>query len=167
MAKDRRVDIFSVMRKLDAGNKDVYGQYMRDKDAVKELNSFIGFLALRWMSAADGPNDDAEFCLESVNELVNSGYFKLSGHHELQAKLLAVAGARKKIRHAWIPQPKKRIGTLSSQAVLGLYPHLKDDEVALWIELFGPDAVLEAARRIGWQSEEMQKLQKELNPANR
>ncbi len=162
MAKEKRVDIFSVMRKLDAGNKDVYSQYRKDKEALKELDSFIGFLALRWMSAADGPNDDAEYCLESVNELVNGGYFRLSGHHELQAKLLAVAGARKKVRHAWIPQPKRRIGGLATQAVLGMHPHMKDDEVRLWIDMFGTEAVLEVARRIGWQSEELQKLEKEL-----
>lgn len=161
MAKEKKIDIFSVMRKLDAGNKNIYSS-MSDKDAIKELDSFIGFLALRWMSVAEGDKNDAAFCLEAVNEIANPSYFKLSGHHELQAKLLAVAGARKRIRHGWISPPKKKIGALAARVVLEMYPHLKDDEVALWIDECGKEAVVDLARRIGWQEDETKKLEKEL-----
>jgi hypothetical protein len=161
MAKEKKIDIFAVMRMLDAGNKNIYANFT-DKESLKELDSFIGFLALRWMSVAEGDKNDAAFCLEAINEIANQNYFKLSDHHELQAKLLAIAGARKRIRHGWISPPKKKNSVLATRVVIEMYPHLKDDEVSLWISECGKDAVVDLARRIGWQEDEVKKLEKEL-----
>lgn len=159
MSKERKIDIFSIMRKLDSGNKNIY--HGLDKESKKELDSFIGFLALRWMSASDD-NSDAAYYVEVVNDIANPDYFKLSDHRELQSKLLAICGARKRVRHCWISPPKNRVGNLAFRVVLEAYPHLKDDEILLWIEQCGRDLIMDMARRLGWQEEELKKLEKEL-----
>jgi hypothetical protein len=157
IAKRRPLDIFSVLRRLDVGDKTVY-QATADADAKKELESFVGFPALRWMSAVEGPRVEQEYCLEATNEIVNPGYFKLGQHRELQCKLLAASGARKKMRHCWIGGPKKKKGALCRQPVQQVWPHLSDDEADFWIELNGPQAVIEMARSCGWDDEMMKKL---------
>lgn len=159
MSKDRKLNIFSVLQRFDMGDKNVYKSYEKDKDQLKELEGFVGFLALRWMSSAED-RDDAMYCLEAVNEIANPGYFHLS--REMQCKLLAVAGGKKKMRHSWIAPPKKRKSTLAYEAILSMYPHLKDDELALWIELYGIESVIDVARSAGWQQDRIDKLTDEL-----
>lgn len=159
-AKERKLNIFSVMQRLDMGDKNVHSSTV-DADARKELESFVGFVGLRWMSAAED-RPGMEYSLEAISDLVNPGYLHLHRHPELQCKLLAAAGGRRKLRHCWIPGPKKR-GTMARSAVLALYPHMKDDEVDLWMELYGNHSVVDAARRAGWQRDDIEKLEDELS----
>jgi len=159
MSKERKLNIFSVLQRLDMGDKNVYKSFEKNKDQLKELEGFVGFLALRWMSSAED-REDAKYCLEAVNEIANTGYFYLS--KESQCKVLAVAGGKKKMRHSWISPPKKRKNALAKEAILSMYPHLKDDELDLWIELYGSESVIDVARSSGWQQDQLDKLREEL-----
>lgn len=160
----RSLDIFSVLRRFDMNDKGVRKSVLKDKgaDGAKELDGFVGFLALRWMSSVEGHRDEQEFCLESVNELANIGYFSLSKHPELQAKVLAVSGSGKRMRHSWIAGPKRRGSNRARQVMLDLNPHLKDDEVEMMLSMASKEDVLDAAGRIGWDREEINKLKDEL-----
>lgn len=159
MSKERKLNIFSVLQRFDMGDKTVYKSFEKNKDQLKELEGFVGFLALRWMSSAED-REDAKYCLEAVNEIANTGYFYLS--KETQCKVLAVAGGKKKMRHSWILPPKKRKNALAKEAILLMYPHLKDDELDLWIELYGSESVIDVARSSGWQQDQLDKLREEL-----
>lgn len=151
MAKERKLDIFAVMKRLDSGEKGAYAALRKSipADAHAELDSFIGYPALRWMSCA-GDDYDARYCLEAM-EIANMGYFSLGKHRELQVKLMASLGARKRIRHEWIAPPKASKGDSDedSEMVSAVWPHFKKDEVKLWIKLNGKAGVEELKSRLG------------------
>lgn len=155
----RPLDIFSVLRRLDVGDLGVYGS-ITDEAAKKELDGFVGFPALRWMSAAEGPRSEVEYCLEAVNEIANPGYFQLGQHRELQCKLLATAGVRKKMRHCWIAGPKRKKTDAWREPVSQMWPHLSDAEIDQWISMNGRDGVVDVAEACGWPPEEIKKLTK-------
>lgn len=148
--KEHKLDIFAVMKRLDSGDKATYPTVKRGSpEAAKELDSFFGYPVLRWMSCA-GDDADARYCLEAM-EIANVGYFSLGKHRELQAKLIAALGARKRLRHEWIAPPKVSSGDKDedAEAVLTAWPHLKRDEVKLWMKLNGKEGLEELKSRLG------------------
>jgi len=97
----------------------------------------------RWMSStANGSADQ----LYTVNEVVNkdSNIFgskksenalETNKHKELQWMLLAISGSGKREKHVWPGAPKGATKSPLEEAILLLYPSLKDDDLELLIQI--------------------------------
>lgn len=97
----------------------------------------------RWMSSvATGTADQ----LYTVNEVVNKdsnifGSKKTENalvsnkHKELQWMLLAISGSGKREKHIWPGAPKGSTKNALEDAILTLYPLLKDDDIELLLKI--------------------------------
>lgn len=150
------------MKSMDRG--DPPDLESMDQSSRRELENFIGYPALRWMSAAE--NDAAHAaCLQMIDEYVNLGYFNLGKYKDLQAMLLSATGARTWVKHVYIkgPQGPKRTGFLS--LLYSAFPHMKEDEAIQWMGIQGVTGLMELAARMGLQGEDLKKLKEELKDA--
>lgn len=84
--------------------------------------------------------------LTMTNDLVNVNFNDLRNHPELQLRLMQCVGIGTDQFHPWI-KPGKRKRSSNGNAkleefVLGLYPHLKDDELGILIDRMGEDEIV-------------------------
>jgi hypothetical protein len=88
---------------------------------------------IRWGSSVEGSRELQEFYLIATNERFNKHFFALSRHPELQwLCATTVSPDMGTPRHTWIAPKKKEPGASSIRKQLAeLYPHLKDDDIAV------------------------------------
>lgn len=156
---ERKVNIFKVLGYMDRGNFDAYRGLFSDEER-KEVDGLLSYPALRWMSVAQDDTQH-EGALQMVNEVANRGYFEFGKHRELQFKLLAVAGIRSFVKHGWIAAPPSKRSGKIYEMLRRAYPFMKDDEATLWVEVNSAEGVLELARRLGCDKDEMKALVEE------
>jgi len=112
---------------MDYGNMSFY------KDLSDEHKKEISiWVLMRFMSSSQA---NSEHHLMMVNDLVNHNFNSLSKHPELQWKLLALCGTKKKQYHPWIPPPKGIKKNKKEEAILAIYPLLKDSDLELLLQI--------------------------------
>jgi len=109
----------------------------RDLDFYDNLNEtekkeISLWLLMRFMSSSQR---DAEHHIMMVNDLVNVDFSVISKHPELQWKLLALCGTKKKQYHPWIAPPKGVKKSKIEEAILQFYPLLRSDELELFLTI--------------------------------
>ena len=112
---------------MDYRKMDFYDNLSQEHK--KEISLWV---LMRYMSSSQG---DAEHHLMMVNDLVNQNFSVIAKHPELQWKLLAMCGTRKKQFHPWIAPPKGAKKNKLEQAILDIIPSLKDDELQLLLQI--------------------------------
>lgn len=112
---------------MDYRNMDFYSDLSAEHK--KEISLWV---LMRYMSSSQG---DAEHHLMMVNDLVNQNFNVISKHPELQWKLLAMCGTKKKQFHPWIAPPKGVKKNKLEQALIDINPLLKDDELELLLKI--------------------------------
>lgn len=110
---------------------------MRNMDFYKNLSDehkkeISLWLLMRFMSSSQG---DSVYHLTMVNDVVNKNFGIISKHPELQWKLLALCGTKKKQFHPWIAPPKGVKKNKIEQAIVDRYPLMKDDEIELLLKI--------------------------------
>lgn len=100
--------------------------------SVEHKKEISLWLLMRYMSSCQ---NDAEYHLMMVNDLVNNNFSNLSKHPELQWKLLALCGTNKKQYHPWIVPPKGVKKNRVESAILAHFPLMKDDELELLLKI--------------------------------
>ena len=152
MAKTYSLDIFDLLNKLnDANYADVYATL-----TAEERAGFAPLVAMKWMS---GTSDELE--LLSLNEFVNPIVFSLGKHPHLLMRVLQACAAKKKKRYTWIaskPSTKNVLAEKVIQEALNM-----SSKEAKKITLPPTTEILAMAESIGWQSDEITKLKKELS----
>lgn len=98
------------------------------------------WLLMRYMSSSQG---NAEYHLTMVNDLVNHNFSALSKHPELQWKLLALCGTKRKQFHPWVAPPKGVKKNKLEQAILDIMPLTKDSDLEM-LQLINKKADWEA-----------------------
>ena len=147
-----KLDIFSVLTKLNSGDLHVYNGL-----TPEERKGFSAYVITRWLS---GTNNSHQLIL--INELVNSVLFKLGNHPELLAKLMACCGTKSYQRFNWIAEAKK--GSKSqplSLSVIEEYFEYTTREAKYQLPLISKQDIVEMAEELGWQADELKKLKKE------
>ena len=123
-----KLNIVNEMRQLDRKNRRFY-QELTDEERKK----FSPYLMIRWASAVEGSRELQEFYVMATNERLNKHFFTLSKHPELQwLCCTTVSPDMGTPRHTWIAPKKKEPGASGIRKQLAeLYPHLKDDDIAV------------------------------------
>ncbi len=112
---------------MDSSNMDFYKSLTPEQQ--KEISLWI---LMRYMSSSQG---DAVGHLTNVNDVVNVNFNIISKHPELQWKLLALCGTKKKQFHPWIAPPKGMKKNRVEQAIIDHFPLMKDDELELFLQI--------------------------------
>jgi hypothetical protein len=123
-----KLNIINEMRQLDIKNKNFYQELTEE-----ERKKFSTFLMVRWASSVEGSAELQQFYLIATNERLNKHFFTLSKHPELQwLCATTVSPDMGTPRHTWIAPKKKEPGASSIRKQLSeLYPHMKDDDIAV------------------------------------
>lgn len=153
MAKERALDVFQLLGRLD--KKDYHVWETLNEDQKKEFSAFV---TMRWMTGTS-----SAYQLVLLNELVNTTVFSLPDNKELLMKLLAVCSDGSSKRYQWINyktggKKKSGIGVKLISAVYNIPEHEAEDT----IKHFSPEELVQMAENQGWQKDEVKELQKEL-----
>ena len=116
-------------------------------------------MMMRYASSVQGST--APDYIWMVNELVNHKFSDVSKHPELQWLLLTAAGSGKIQHHPYIKPPNSRKKkNKRSEFVHSVLPHLKGDEVQLFLTLNDDNDLKELALAHGWDDKEVKELLK-------
>lgn len=152
MASERKfkIDIFQLLGSIDKGDYSLWSKLSED-----ERKGFSALVVMRWMS---GTSDERQII--ALNTFANKATFSLSKHPELQLKLLAACSSKRPRRYYWlgIKAGKKKNENLR---VIQEYFGVSAREARMYNAL-SSDELLRMAEELGWQKDEMSKLQKEL-----
>ena len=127
-----KLNIANEMKMFDHKVRSFY-----DNLTDEERKKFSNYLMIRWGSSVHGSRELQEFYVIATNERLNKHFFNVSKHPKLQWLLATTVspdmGAQ---RHQWISPKKKEpgAGTLKKQ-LAELFPHYKDDEIAVLAEI--------------------------------
>ena len=123
-----KLNIANEMQQFDRKDRNFY------KDLTdEERKKFSNYLMIRWGSSVEGSRELQEFYVIALNERFNKHFFTLSRHPELQwLCATTVSPDMGTPRHTWIAPKKKEPGASGIRKQLAeLYPHLKDDDIAV------------------------------------
>ena len=129
-----KLSIGNEMAQFDSKNREFF-----DELTDEERKKFSPFLMIRYGSSVSGGRDLQEFYLIATNERLNKKFFavKTAQHKKLQWLMATtVSPGLGNFRHNWIAPRKKEPGAGSMRKQLAdLFPHLKDDEIALLAQI--------------------------------
>ena len=127
-----KLSIANEMAEFDRKNRKFY-----DSLTDEERKRFSNYLMIRWGSAVQGTAELQGYYLQSCNHYLNKRFFDINRHPKLQwLCATAVSPGLGEQRHPWIAPKKKEPGATGIRKQLAeLYPHMKDDEIALMAEL--------------------------------
>ena len=127
-----KLSINNEMTVFDRKDRTFYDNLTAD-----EKKKFSNFLMIRYGSSVQGSKDLQEFYLIATNERLNKQFFNINKHPKLQwLCATTVSPGMGAQRHQWIAPKKKEPGASGiKKQLMEIYPHLKDDEIALMAEL--------------------------------
>jgi hypothetical protein len=122
----------------------------------EERKKFSPYLMLRWGASVEGDEMFQTYYLLAANKHANRSFFDLSKHPQLQWLLCTtISPGMGKLRHYWIA-PKKAGGSNKATKFLeSIYPHLKDDEIALMAEVNDLKELKALAKDMGMEDKEI------------
>lgn len=154
MAKERALDVFELLGKLDRKDYEIW-----DALTDEQKKEFSPLVVMRWMAGCSDPVQ-----IIFLNEIVNTSVFQLGDHKELLMKLLAVCSNGKSKRYSWINY-KVSSGTKKSKKVndlIAAHYHMSLKEADEARKLFSDAEIIELAEMHGLQKEEINEIKKEL-----
>ena len=150
--KEYKLDIFDLLNKLNSKSSgDIYA-----KLSDEERKGFAPLIVMAWMS---GTTDERQIVL--LNEFVNKYVFTLAKHPHLLMMLLQVASSKTPKRYQWLAvknKPKKA----QTLKVIQEYFEMSERESKLMNPQPQPEELMLMAEELGWQSDEINALKKEL-----
>lgn len=135
---------------MDFCNKNFYKNL--SDEHKKEISLWV---LMRYMSSSQNYSDHH---LIMVNDLVNSDFNSLSKHPELQWMLLSLCGTNRKQYHPWIAPPKGAKKNKLEQALVDLYPLMKDDDIELMLKLNTTEELQVFFKDNGYDDKEIKEL---------
>lgn len=142
------------MAQLDTKNRAFY-----DELTDEEKKKFATYLMLRYAASVEGNSDLQEWYLRVTNERVNTNFFDLGKHPKLQWLLCtSVSPGMGRQRHYWQASKKKEGGNSKAVKFLTrLYPHMKQDEIAMLAEMNDTKDLKALAKGLGMPDVEIKK----------
>jgi hypothetical protein len=141
-----KLNIANEMAVFDRKDRTFY-----DNLTDEERKKFSNYLMIRWGSAVQGNTMEQAVYLLSCNENFNKNFFAINRHPKLQwLCATAVSPGWGTKRHQWIAPKKKEAGASGIRKQLAeLYPHMKDDELALMAQINTKKDVDEYVKQLG------------------
>ena len=146
-----KLNIANEMRAFD--NKD---RAFFDSLTDDERKKFSTYLMLKWGANVEGSPELQEWYLRVVNDRVNLNFFDLGKHPKLQWLLCStVSPGLGTKRHYWLTAKKAGSGNKLYKFIEKQYPHLKQDEIELMLEINSKDLIKDYARALGWDEKQI------------
>ena len=146
-------DLFVALEKISSGDQQWFdGLSVEDKKAASP------FVLGRWLT---GTSDRAQ--LIRLNTFVNPYVFALGQDKALLFKLLAAAATGKTRRYQWIKAPPATKAAKCTTEAIMQYYDVSSREAALWAFNISGSDILEMAEELGWDTEQIKKLKKEVD----
>jgi len=154
MAKERALDMFEVLARIDQKDYSIWDTLSEDQ--IKEVSPYM---LLRWMT---GTNNDKQLIF--LNRIVNTLLFSVGNDHkELMLKLLTVSSQGGVKRYKWQNHKTlKKAGTKLSLQAVKEYTKESERHAIEAMRLYSPQDILEMGEDLGWQPDEIKALKKEL-----
>ena len=145
MATDK-LSIANEMKMFDRKVRSFY-----DDLTLEEKKKFSNYLMIRWGSAVEGSRELQEFYVISCNERLNKHFFNVSKHPKLQWLMAtSVSPDLGSQRHPWIAPKKKAAGASAKRkALTAMYPHYKDDEIEVMMQIVSDKEIKQYAKDSG------------------
>ncbi len=153
MSKERtfKLDIFDLLGRLNSPTSgDIYSSL-----SDEERKGFAPLVVMRWMS---GTSDERQLMM--LNEFVNPVVFPLGKHPHLLMQLLQAASSKTNKRYAWLGVKSKK-KNVEGYRVLQEFFQLSAREAKTY-DLPQAEELVKMAEQLGWQKDEISKLQKEM-----
>ena len=151
-----KLDIFDVLNNMDKRNYSFY-----DNLTVEQKKAFVPLVIMRWMSNAPDNNNQHAYFLMMTNELVNKNFWDKYKHPELVAKLMAMLGTGKVVKHQWIKGTNKKAKTPLEQFIDTVYPNLNDTDTKLLFRQLTLENLEELMRSYAIDDKDRVKLRKQ------
>jgi len=156
-ATKKPLDIFQVLNHISQKDRE-YIKTLTDE----ELKAFQPFVIMRWLSGTNSARQ-----IYFLNTLVNPFVFNLPEHKELLYYLMTICTSGKSQRYNWIKGPTKKDKKLSSITnVICDYYKYNSSEAKSVLSLLSREDILSYAEQLGYQTEEITKIKKELKEIN-
>lgn len=150
MASKFSLDIFKLLSDL-GGKADAYAKLSDD-----EKKGFAPIVVQRWLA---GTKDERQ--VMALNTFANKHVFALGKHPHLLARLFQACNSKVPRRYYWLGVKGKKKHALVDE-VLKQHFGWSSNELRKQTVLPTPDEVLLFAQELGWQKDELVKLQREL-----
>jgi hypothetical protein len=152
-----KLNIGYEMAQFDHKNRDFF-----DELTDEEKKKFSPYLMVRWGATVQGSAELQAYYLMSTNENLNKNFFDVSttNHKKLQWLMATtVSPGMGQQRHTWLAGPKKETTNNKTEKFLKeIYPHLKDDEIALLAAINTKADLKELARQHGWEDKRIKEF---------
>ncbi len=151
--KKHKFDIFDVLGKINKKNTTFFREMPQE-----EQKAIAPVVLMRWMS---GTTDARQVFF--LNEAVNPFVFPLAKHPELLIDLMTICAPGKFTRYKWHKSLGKRTtSTPMAISVIREYFGYSHREAQESLPLLKSDDIKDLAEQLGYQKEEITKLNKEL-----
>lgn len=153
MSKERKLDLFGILTKINKKDQQYYLSLSED-----EQKEVIPLLLMRWLT---GTSDFYQICL--INEYINTYVFSLYKHKDLLTKLLLCSVSGKNNRYSWVKTKSKK-GTIAplSCSIISKYYQISSKQAIDYLKLLTEIDIIDYAEQLGYQSDDITKLKKEL-----
>jgi len=158
--KEFKLDVFELLSALDRRDFKFYESLSNE-----QKKAFAGIVAMRWMSVVSDKNQDlCEYHIQMINEAANRHFWnsEMQKHPGLQYLLLAVSGIGQKQRHQWIKGPTKKNKNKTMKLLSEYYPTANVEELQMFFDMNDVDDIINIAKMLGRQDEQIKELKKEL-----
>ena len=141
-----KLTIANEMKMFDRKVRSFY-----DDLTAEEKKKFSTYLMIRWGSAVEGSRELQEFYVIATNERLNKHFFSVSKHPKLQWLMATtVSPDMGTLRHPWIAPKKKQAGlSAKRKALMAMYPHYKDDEIEVMMQIVSDKEIKQYAKDSG------------------
>lgn len=183
MAKKSAIEKAPKKPSLDINDEMLYSDYKvfdwLDSQTPEMAKTFVPLVAMKWLSVLQSPNsydgphyvrpsqDDTEYYIQMVNELLNKDFWDLSKYPDLQWRIMCAIGMGKPFKHGWVPLANKRKTVNKVDAIfLKLHPQLNDEEVALLRSKFSVESFKQLLKDMAMDDKEAKPLVDEFKKTN-
>ena len=141
-----KLNIANEMKMFDRKDRTFY-----DNLTPEERKKFSNYLMIRWGSAVEGSRELQEFYVIATNERLNKHFFNVSKHPKLQWLMAtSVSPDLGSQRHPWIAPKKKQAGlSAKRKALMAMYPHYKDDEIEVMMQIVSDKEIKQYSKDSG------------------
>lgn len=148
----RTLDLFKLLSKISQKDWE-YVLSLTDE----ELKEAAPFVISRWLSGTSSAQQ-----IYLLNYTVNPYVFELQKHKLLIFQLMTIATSGKSQRYTWMKLPGKQFSKPLACKVLCEYYGYSHQQAQEALPILSVEHILEYAQELGWQTDDLKKLNKEL-----
>lgn len=148
---EKKLDIFSVLESISKKRR------FYENLTEEEQKTVQPFVLMRWLTGCSSAQQ-----VYFLNEFVNPYVYTLSKHKELLCDLLNVCTLGRNQRYTWVPPPSNVKLFPNISQLISVAMECKITEATDMLFAFTDEDILELANEMGYQTEDVAKIKKEL-----